>query len=177
MRRKAFISVFVLALLAPATAFALQAAGGDGTLVVQNGTAPKGVPVATLVITGAVIGQISGSGKVVIDDPTPNDNNPAEVTGYTWHRTTVLPTDDTEDTYGGVGPNFRFRAVGGTYKIVLYGSDVDLVASGQGTVVLTGSSDVPSADGRYSVNGQGFKSLPATPTKPFKISSPTSATG
>jgi hypothetical protein len=167
VRRTVVICASLIALLVPAAALALQS-GGDGTLVVQNGTAPKGVAVITLVIRGVAIGQISGYGKVVIDDPT-GDNIP-EVTNYVWHRST-----GTEDTWA--GSNFRFRAVGGTYRITVYGQDVDLVASGQGTVVLTGSPDAPTTDGRYSLNGQDFRSLPATPTKPLRIFVATSATG
>ncbi len=168
MRRTVVICASLVALLVPAAGFALQAAAGDGTLVVQNGTAPRGVAVVTLVIKGVAIGQISGYGKVVIDDPT-GDNIP-EVTNYAWHRSA-----GTEDTWA--GSNFRFRAVGGTYKITIYGQDVDLVASGSGTVVLTGSPEAPTTDGRYSLNGQDFKSLPATPTKQLRIFVPTSATG
>jgi hypothetical protein len=161
------------ALAVPATAFALHFGPGDGTLVIQNGTAPRGTPVITLVIHGAAIGQISGLGKIVIDDPTPNDAFTPEVTGYNWHR----QTGETEDTWGGAGPNFRFRAVGGTYKITIYGTGVDLVASGKGSVVLTGSPDAVGSDGRYSLNGQDFKSLPATSTASLRIFAPTAATG
>ena len=169
MRRTVVIGAFLGALFLPAGALALQGADGDGTLVVQNGAAPRGVAVVTLVIHGAAIGQIAGFGKVVIDDPTPTDANTPEVSGYNWHRLTGV----TEDTWGGT--NLRFRAVGGTYKITIYGQGVDLVASGQGTVLLAGSPDMPTADGRYSVNGQDFRSLPATPTKPLRISAPASS--
>jgi len=92
-----------------------------------------------------------------------------EVTNYDWHKTSGLG----EDTW--VGTDFRFRAVGGTYKITIYGSGVGLVASGQGTVVLTGSPDAPKTDGRYSLNGQDFKSLPTTPTKQLRIFIPTTS--
>jgi hypothetical protein len=173
VRRIVVIWATLAALAAPATALALHLGPGDGTLVVQNGTAPRGTAVITLVIHGAAIGQISGLGKIVIDDPTPNDAFTPEVTGYNWHR----QTGDTEDTWGGAGPNFRFRAVGGTYKITVYGSGIDLVASGQGSVVLAGSSDASASDGRYSLNGQEFHSLPAAPTKSLRIFAPTSATG
>ena len=175
MRRTIVICAALAALAVPATAFALHLGPGDGTLVVQNGTAPRGTAVVTLVIHGAAIGQISGLGKIVIDDPT--DDFTPEVTGYNWHR----QTGDTEDTWGGAGPNFRFRAVGGTYKITIYGSGVDLVASGKGSVVLAGSPDAAASDGRYSLNGQDYRSLPATPTPSLRISistaAPTSATG
>jgi hypothetical protein len=160
----------VAALAVPATALALHLGPGDGTLVVQSGSAPRGTAVVTLVITGVAIGQISGYGRVVIDDPTGDFIPEVTSTNYVWHR-----SSGTEETWA--GSSFRFRAVGGTYKITIYGQDVDLVASGQGTVVLAGSPDAPTTDGRYSLNGQDFRSLPATPTKQLRIFAPSSATG
>jgi hypothetical protein len=173
MRRTVVICASLVALVVPAAALSTGLAIGDGTLVVKNGSAPRGTPVVTLVIKGAAIGQISGVGKIVIDDPTPGDGFSPEVTGANWHR----DTGATETTWGGAGPDFRFRAVGGTYKITIYGSGVDLVASGHGTVVLAGSSDTPTRDGSYSLNGYDFRSLPAPPTKQLTIGVPPSATG
>jgi len=172
VRRTVVICASLVALLVPAAAFALRGADGDGTLVVRNGTAPRGMPVVTLVIKGAAIGHVD-AGRIVIEDLVPNDPNGAEVSGYSWKRDSQ---DGTEETYGGVGQNFRFRAVGGAYKITIYGQGVDLVASGQGTAVLAGSPDSAS-DGSYSLNGQDFRSLPATATRQLRISVPTSATG
>lgn len=150
-------------------------ATGDGTLVIKNGAAPKGVPVVTLVIHGAAIGEVTGVGKIVIDDPTPSDGFGADVTGADWRRDSTAPQGGSETTWGGI--DFRFRAVGGSYKITIYGSDVDLVASGFGTVIVAGSPDTLSGhDGFYSLNGADFKSLPATPTKLLTVGTSTSAT-
>jgi hypothetical protein len=52
------------------------------------------------------------------------------------------------------GTNFRFRAIGGYYRVVVRGSGVYLFAGGHGHVSLRGS------DGTYSVNGGKFRSLP-----------------
>ena len=172
MRRTVVIWTSLAALALPASALAVHLGAGDGTVVVQNGTAPRGTPVVTLVIKGAAIGQID-SGRIVIKDLVANDAYAAEVNGYAWHTSNA---DEGTETYGGVGPNFRFRAVGGTYKITIYGQGIDLVASGKGNVVLVGSPDSTS-DGRYSLNGQPFTSLPATPTKTIQLLNPTSATG
>ena len=144
----------------------MQQGSGDGTLVVKDGSAPKGVAVVTLAIQGAVIGHIAGRGRLVIEDLT--GTFVPEVTNYDWHK-----TSGSEDTW--VGTDFRFRAVGGTYKITIYGQDIDIVASGQGSVVPTGMPDAPAADGRFSLNGSLFRSLPATPTRPLLI--PTASTG
>lgn len=173
MRRTVVICASLIALVVPAVALAISEVPGDGTLVVKNGSAPRGTAVVTLVIRGAAIGQIFGVGRIVIDDPTPSDGFAPEVTGANWHR----DTGDTETTWGGAGPDFRFRAVGGIYKITIYGSGVDLVASGHGTVILVGSTDTPTRDGVFSLNGADPRSLPGTPTKQLTIGVPISATG
>lgn len=171
VRRTAVICASLVTLAVPAAALAVQVGPYDGTLVVKNGSAPRGVPVVTLVLRGAAIGQVSGVGKIVIDDPTPGDGFDPEVTGADWHR----DSGDTATTWGGT--NFRFRAVGGVYKITIYGSGVDLVASGHGTVILAGSTDTPARDGVFSLNSGDFKSLPATPTKQLTIGVSPATTG
>ena len=167
MRRTVVSFVFLVALAVPAAGLAVHLAPGDGTLVVQNGTAPRGTAVVTLVIRGAAIGHISGFGTIVIDDLTAGGSSP-EVTGAIWRK----DIGDTTQKWGGT--DFRFRAVGGIYKITVYGAGVDLVASGHGNVILAGSPDTPARDGQYSLNGGDFRSLPATPTKPLSIGVPTS---
>jgi hypothetical protein len=178
MRRNVVICAFLVALAVPAAALAMAQSPGDGTLVIQNGSAPRGTPVVTLVIHGAAIGQISGSGIIVIDDPTPGEDATPEVTGANWHRD--VGTAGTATMWrgtGGAGSDFRFRAVGGTYKITIYGSGINLVASGHGTVVLAGSADMPTRDGYYSLNGRDFQSLPASPSKQLTIGISPSAAG
>jgi hypothetical protein len=177
MRRTVFICAVVGAFAVPATALGLRLAPGDGTLVVKNGSAPAGTPVVTLVIRGAAIGQVSGYSKLIIQDLTPDNSAPPEVTGFSWHRSVVTDktTLDTADVWRGTD-TVRFRAVGDTYKITIYGTDVDVVASGSGNAILAGSADTPGRDGLYSRNGADFVSLPATPTK-LPIGIPTSATG
>jgi hypothetical protein len=176
MRRTVVTCVVLAAFAVPATALALRLAPGDGTLVIQNGNAPHG-SVVTLVLRGAAIGQITGYGKLVIQDLTPNNGAPPEVTGFGWHKSIVTDkvTGDTADVWGSAD-TLRFRAVGDTYRITIYGSDVDLVASGNGNAILAGSPDDPARDGRYSLNGGDFHSLPAAPTK-LTIAVPASAAG
>jgi hypothetical protein len=170
MRRTVVLCASLVALVVPAAALAMHDTQGDGTLVVNKGSAPAGTPVVTLVIRGAAIGRIAGSGKLVIEDPTPGDPFSPEVTGASWRK----DVGDSKQKWSSAG-ELRFRAVGGSYKITIYGSGVDLVASGFGNVVLTGSPDLPGSDGKYSLNGTGFLSLPTTPTKPLTIGVITSA--
>jgi hypothetical protein len=165
MRRLLLSVVALAALAAPASALALRDAPGDGTLVVRNGEAPNNVPVVQLQITGSVIGEVKNSGRIVIDagakGPAP------EVTGAgSGHD--VSPKDTARSWASADG--FKFRAVGGTFTVLVYGSGVNLFAVGNGTVVLSGMPDTPVGDGRYWLNGDSaFHSLPGTPTKQLAI--------
>jgi hypothetical protein len=164
MRRLVTICACITVLCVPASALAAHASTGDGTLVVRNGVAPHGVPVVALQITGSVIGHV-GHGQIRIDDPTPNNTESPEVTG--WESRRDGPTA-TSQIWGGAG--LTFRAVGGKYTLVIYGSDVDVVAVGRGSVVLTGLLEAVD-DGKYSLNGDPFLSLPGTPTPKLSIGS------
>jgi hypothetical protein len=168
MRRLSVILGLFSVFAVPAAALAAQTATGDGSLVVKNGSAPQGTPVVVLTITGSVIGQISNYGKLVID-AGPNADLTAEpqVTGA------ALPSDSLRSPTAQIwkGNSFKFRAVGGTYTVLVYGSGVNLVAIGSGTVRLAGIPDTPIGDGRYSLNGGDFVSLPGTQTEKRSISS------
>ena len=158
--RIALICASLGALVVPAAAVSMSAAPGDGSLVVKNASAPRGTPVVALTITGAVWGHI-GAGRIVIDDATPNDNLSPEVTGAGNSRD--VANSDTARAWSGV--DFKFRAVGGRYTILIYGSAIDVVAFGSGHVVLTGVPDSSVGDGTYSLNGESFRSLPGAPAK------------
>jgi hypothetical protein len=62
------VACALLAMLgSPAAAPARHRAAGDGTLVVQKGSAPTGVPVVTLVIKGTVVGRLSSGSPDLLD--------------------------------------------------------------------------------------------------------------
>jgi hypothetical protein len=166
MRRTVVLCASLAALVVPSAASAMHDASGDGSLVVKNGSSLTGTPVVALTITGAVWGHVS-YGRIVIDDATPNDAFAPEVTGAGKSRN--VPNSDTASAWSGV--DFKFRAVGGRYTILIYGSSVDLVAFGSGRVTLAGVPDSPNGDGSYSLNGDLFRSLPGAPSKPLAISS------
>ena len=169
MRRIVFSAALLVSLATPAAVLAAKAGTSDGTLVVKNATAPidgaTKAPVVRLTVTGSVIGQVTGGqGKIIIDQ-TPKSPLP-EVTGAAYSHDSTL--SDTAKIWFGDTDGFKFRAVGGTYTIVIFGSGVSLVAIGTGSVVLTGTPD-SATDGRYSLNGDDFKSLPGVATKPLVI--------
>jgi hypothetical protein len=166
MRRIAFLCAGTAALCVPALALAVPSAG-DGSLVVKNGQAPQGTPVVSLQITGSVIGQVD-HGKLVIDaGANPDPGTAPQVTGADWRGDSAK--SDTAQIYK--GDQFRFRAVGGRYTVLVYGTGIDLVAVGSGTVRLAGMPDVPSGDGRFSLNGNDFSSLPGSQTDKRSIGS------
>jgi len=176
MRRTVVLGACLAALLLPAAAAAMLDAPGDGSLVVKNASGPRNLPVVALIITGAAIGHVD-QGHIVIDDPTPNNGVTPEVTSGTgpfWRKDS--PSIDTAQVWGGT--DFKFRAVGGKYTILIYGSGVDVVALGTGTVTLTGLVDDPHNDGTYSLNGKAWVSLPGVTTKQLTIgSTPAPANG
>ncbi|HEY2074555.1 MAG TPA: hypothetical protein VGG88_13340 [Gaiellaceae bacterium] len=165
MRRLAILCLPLIALAAPATALALRAAAGDGTLVIKNGSAPRGVTVVTLSINGTAIGHVSTGSpgqfdKVVIYDA----NNTGDIGASGTNGAQVSKTSSASDQKTTlVGSDFRFRAAGGYYKIWIYGSGVDLLAVGAGKVTLQGLPD-SSTDGRYAIDGGDWRSLPAVPS-------------
>jgi hypothetical protein len=175
MRRIAVISLALTALAAPAVAGAAKSSPDDGVLVVKGGQAPfffpqvplaKSTPVVSLKITGSVIGQVGDNGAIVID-PGPNPNGPPpEVTGA-GAASSVAKSDTAQQWSSADG--FKFRAVGGTFTILIYGAKVNLVAIGTGTVTLAGTPDMKTGDGWYSINGGDHHSLPGQPIKQLII--------
>ena len=161
MRRLTVMLAVFSALAVPVGA--LYAATGDGTLVVKKGEAPPGTPVVQMTITGSVIGTVD-YGRVVIDSTLASDA--ATVTGYQSQGVSTK----IEDARYWKGSDLKFRAVGtGKYTILVYGSGVNLVAVGKGTVKLAGMPDIGRGDGTYSLNEKDFVSLPGTQTDTLNI--------
>jgi hypothetical protein len=150
--RRVLLTCLLVALGLPSVALAVRGSSGDGTLAVRNATGDPGQPVVSMMITGAVIGQLD-RGRILIDDPTPGDGPGAVVTGAVHQR----DVSGTATLYSGT--DIRFRAVGGKYRIRIFGSGINVNAVGQGTVRLVGSV-LLSSDGRYSLNGGDWRSLP-----------------
>jgi len=151
MRRLLLTSLLAAALAAPAAALAVVDAQADGTLAVRNGAGDSGQVVVGLNVNGAVVGHVD-SGRILIDDLGADSAVPV-VTGA--ERSRDLPSGAT--LYA--GSDIRFRAVGGHYRIRIFGRGIDVNVVGQGTAKLTGSLLLPS-DGRYSLNGGPWVSLP-----------------
>jgi hypothetical protein len=165
MRRLSVIFALCAALAVPVVALAGTGASNDGSLVVNHGQAPVGTPVVVLSITGSVIGNV-GHGKIIIDGgPNAVDNSRAPQVTSGARCTT--PDGDTKQTCK--GDTFSFRAVGGHYTLLVYGTGVDVVAVGTGWAKVAGIPDVPVGDGKYSVNGDDFTSLPGLQTDKLLI--------
>jgi hypothetical protein len=154
MKRLALFSVLATALALPTVGLALVSTAGDGTLAIRNGVGDPGAPVVSLVVSGAVTGHVDG-GRILVDDLNGPSTLTPTVTGAD-RPAHDLPSGAT--IYA--GNDLSFRAIGGRYRIKIFGHGVNLNVVGQGTVRLQGSL-VGLADGRYSLNGGTWRSLPA----------------
>lgn len=167
--RRILVSCAVLAVLAlPAAATArARGAARPGYLVVSKAAGDGGVhgaPVVTLIVKGFVLGRVSKAAKVrIVQLPS---------VGCQQCGTQVVGADVSSSTikYRGrfsgkqySGSKFRFRAIGGQYRVVVRGSGVYLFAGGHGRVTLRGSSVFQHADGKYAVDGGPWRSLPKKP--------------
>jgi hypothetical protein len=169
--RRILLSCVVMAVLGlPAAAFARpHAHTGPGFLVVRKASGDGGVnghAVVTLVVHGFVLGSVRQDAEARVDiyqlpstcsECTPVFAGPDVTAGAKrWHGFTGREFR---------GSGFRFRAMGGYYRVVVHGSGVYLFAGGQGKVWLHGSSFAPRSDGTYSVDGGPFRSLPTAIVK------------
>jgi hypothetical protein len=163
MRRLIFICVLLAGLSLPAVAVArAQTHAKPGYAVVRNAAGDGGVnghPIVTAVVHGFVLGSVSSQGRVDIyqfaGEATPQTTANVRKTSIKWNG---RPGNE----YNGTG--FRFRATGGYYRVVVRGSGVYLYVGGQGTIAVHGSSFNKKSDGKYSINGSVFRSLPAKRT-------------
>jgi hypothetical protein len=166
--RRILVSCAVLAVLALPAAATARARGdaGPGYLVVSKAVGDGGVhgaPIVTLIVKGFVLGRVSQEAQVrIVQASSPGGQGAPQVVGADVSSTAI--------TYRGrfsgkqySGSKFRFRAIGGYYRVVVRGSGVYLFAGGHGHVTVRGSSVFPHADGRYAVDGGAWNSLPKTP--------------
>lgn len=151
--RRLVLVIGVLVLALPAGAGALKRGPGDGSLVVENA---KGI--VTLNVRGGIIGRFD-QGTIEVFDPIANDGAGPIVRGYQQVR--VLGPRRTQ--YSGEG-DVRFRLIGGVYRVRISAIGLDVSAVGRGAVMLDGSGFADQT-GRYSLNGDPFKSMPNAPAR------------
>jgi hypothetical protein len=156
-----------MALAVPAAALAReQTQAKPGYFVVRNAAGDGGVnghAIVTLVVQGFVLGSVSPRDEARIDIyqlPTPGGQGGPQTTPNV-RKTTVRWNGRKGQEFRGSG--FRFRALGGFYRVVVRGSGVYLFAGGVGTVTLHGSSFDRLGDGTYSLNSRVPRSLPTNP--------------
>jgi hypothetical protein len=164
MRRILLSCVLLGVLTLPGAAVARSSAPAKpGYLVVRKAASDGGVtgrPVVTLVVRGFVVGRTSRQAEVAVYYlPSKNGGGVPQVQqGADVFTSSRQYSGRPGKVFN--GSNFRFRAMGGWYRVVVRGSGVYLFAGGKGHVTLRGSSVNPRADGWYSVDGSKFRSLP-----------------
>lgn len=143
--RRALVPLVVLALALPAWAVAARL-DNEGTLSVKDGR-------GTFIVNarGGIIGSFA-RGRVIITDPVDNDGTGPIVSGDDWSHDRT----DTTTVYGGT--KVRFRLIGGTFKVKVIGSGINLSVVGRGNVILNGAGT--DNDGTYAVNGADAAPVP-----------------
>ncbi len=160
--RRILLSLTGAALLALPGAAAAGGRATYGFLVVRDAAGDGGHPVITLVLQGFVLGSVSQEARVdVYQLPSSAGEGTPQAAGPDVSHRAVRWRRFTGVEYSGSG--FRFRAIGGAYRVVVRGSGVYLFAGGRGAATLRGSSVYPARDGSYSFSGAPFRSLPAQP--------------
>lgn len=161
--RRILLSVASIAVLALPAAAAARAHGvAPGFLVVRNAATDGGVtgnPVVTVVVNGFVLGRVSQEGRVEVYHLAGAGPVAGQATGVDVSRSSVTWRGVPGTAYSGSG--FRFRVVQGVWRVVIHGSGVSVYAGGHGRVTLHGSVAYPNGDGRYAIDGGGWKSLPS----------------
>jgi hypothetical protein len=161
---KSFALICVLAVLVmTGTAAAARPDGNnDGALSVKNADGR-----VIIVGKGVVIGRFD-KGQVTVRDPNPNDGVEPIVTG----ADSTANINDKTTRYSGT--NLRFRMIGGSFTINVFGTDIDLSAVGRGMVTLNGTIARNTAtDATYAVNGDPPLPFPAyTLTFPLAPNAP-----
>jgi hypothetical protein len=169
MRRILLICASAVVLTLPAAAAAgARGHAEPGFLVVRKAAGSiYGHPVVTVVVQGFVLGRISPRAEARVDvfqlPSAAGGGAPQAAPAPDVSHRAVQWRSFTGVEYSGSG--FRFRAMGGFYRVVVHGSGVYLFAGGHGSVWLRGSSHYPRADGTYSIDGRAPRSLPANRLK------------
>lgn len=170
--RRILLSCATLAVLTlPAAAAArTDAQGRPGYLVVRRAAGDGGVnghAVVTIVVHGFVLGSVRPQDEAQIDiyqlPSAGAQSAPQASPGQDVTRGTTKPWHHRFTGHEFSGSGFRFRAMGGYYRVVVRGSGVYLFVGGHGNVTLHGSSFDQQGDGSYSVDGGSFRSLPGKP--------------
>jgi hypothetical protein len=156
------LGCFCVLALPAATSAGAAARPSSGFLVVKRAAGDGGIyghAVVTVVVQGFVVGRITQEARVdVYHLQTAAGGGAPSAAGPDVRHSVKHWRSLTGVEYRGSG--FRFRAIGGAYRVVVRGSGIYLFAGGHGTVTVHGSSIYRGADGAYSLDGGKFRSLP-----------------
>lgn len=123
--RKAVLILLALVAAAPAAAALAQRGAADGTVTIEGARGQVVVQAR-----GAVIGRLD-AGTLEIVDLSPEDDSDPIVVGRAKERLKG-------GTHTWRGQKLSFRLIGGSYRVTLRGSGIDLSAVGRGFVQVRG---------------------------------------
>jgi hypothetical protein len=165
MRRILLSCAILGVVMLPAAASARATGHGKPGYLVVRGAADdggvKGRPAIQVVMHGFVLGSVKQRHEAQVDIfhlPSANSESAPSATGPDVTTTAVHWHGFTGKRF--CCSDFRFRATGGLYRVVVRGSGIYLFAGGHGNVKLRGSSVFPRHDGKYSIDGGEPRSLP-----------------
>ena len=145
------------------TAAARSESATDGALSVKKSDGR----IVIIASKGVVIGRL-GKGQITVKDPNPNDDAKPIVTGAD------VTQSISENTTRYSGKGIRFRIIGGSFSLTVFGTDIDLSVVGRGMVTLDGTlsakSNSATDDDTYSFNG-----APPQPFPTFRFTRPLEA--
>jgi hypothetical protein len=147
---RALLAAFVVLLAFPAAGLAEQNTSidkkpSDGCLVVKSGQGT-----VTVSARGGIFGRVE-SGRVTVEDLTPNDGKSVKVFGAGFPPQPLGPN---KTRYSSDSP-MRFRATGtGAFRVTVNGIGIDLSAIGYGWAILNFGGFAPA--GTYSVDPNSF---------------------
>jgi hypothetical protein len=152
---RAVLLILVCTLVAVPAALAAPSATGDGVLQLDNVYGKVSIGTLQQPARGILWGQID-TGTIQTTDPVAGDGL-ILVNG--WDTKTLVSADQNGRVYLYKGSNMHFRVTGGKYKVMFYGSNINLTAVGAGVAFLNGNPNVPDP-GAYQVDSSDWQAVP-----------------
>ncbi len=170
--RRLLALIVVLVGAVPAVAAAGAGTSTDGTLAVRGGDGVVGLTLARGAVLGRVERGLRTGAEAVIVVIAPRSGTCDSL--LVWEQDERAESTDKLTIKGELrceyrGRGMRFRLVADDTAVIVKGTNIALSAVGRGTGYLRGQGGLD--DGRYSLDGEPFESLPDE-KKTFTLGAP-----